>query len=279
MNATARQRIELGLGAAVTGARPLGGGCVADVHQVTLADGRAVVAKVGQGLGLEGWMLRYLCERTSLPVPAVLLCEDDLLVMEHVVCDGRGDAGIHAAELLAALHSIPGDSFGFERDTLIGSLPQPNPSSPDWIEFFRDHRLMHFGRLAVERGRLDPAVLQPLERMCARLETWLVPAAMPSLIHGDVWGGNVLVHGGRVAAFIDPALYFADAEIELAFTTLFSTFSQAFYRRYDELRPIAPGFFEERCAIYNLYPLLVHTLLFGGSYARSVEATVRRMME
>ncbi|HYC01296.1 MAG TPA: fructosamine kinase family protein [Candidatus Limnocylindrales bacterium] len=275
-------RIEQELSARIRSVRPLAGGCVADVQRLELSDGRSVVAKLaaapGGSLDLEAWMLRYLAERSSLPVPRVLLGEPSVLVLEYIEHDGRGDAALHAAEVLAALHSIEADSFGLDRDTLIGSLPQPNPRTERWLDFFREHRLMHFGRAAVTKGRLDVDVLHRLERLAARLEQWLPEVSRPSLIHGDVWGGNVLVNDGRVAAFVDPAIYYADAEIELAFTTLFATFSSAFYRRYDELRPIRAGFFEERCPLYNLYPLLVHTILFGGSYARSVESTVRRFV-
>ena len=91
-----------------------------------------------------------------------------------------------------------------------------------------------------------------------------------------MWGGNVLVKGGRIAGFVDPAIYYADPEIELAFSTLFSTFGDAFFARYAELRPLRPGFFEERCDIYNLYPLLVHVRLFGGGYVGSVSGTLSR---
>ena len=97
-----------------------------------------------------------------------------------------------------------------------------------------------------------------------------------SLIHGDVWTTNVLARNGRVTGFIDPAIYYAHAEIELAFTTLFGTFDEDFLRRYEELRPIAPGFMEVRRDIYNLYPLLVHVRLFGGGYVASVESILHR---
>jgi len=98
----------------------------------------------------------------------------------------------------------------------------------------------------------------------------------PSLIHGDMWGGNVLCRNGAVAGFVDPAIYYADAEIELAFSTLFSTFGDAFFSRYRELRDIRPGFFETRVPLYNLYPLLVHVRLFGGGYVAQVERTLTR---
>jgi fructosamine-3-kinase len=108
------------------------------------------------------------------------------------------------------------------------------------------------------------------------LPRWLDDGSPPSLVHGDMWTGNVLCKGGRIAAFIDPAVYYADAEIELAFSTLFGTFGEAFFDRYREHRPLQPGFFEARRDLYNLYPLLVHVRLFGGSYVGSVERTLRQ---
>jgi fructosamine-3-kinase len=90
-------------------------------------------------------------------------------------------------------------------------------------------------------------------------------------VHGDVWGGNILCGNGRVAAFLDPAIYYADPEVELAFIRLLNTFSDSFFARYSEISPIRPGFFEERAHIYSLYPLLVHTRLFGTSYARKAQ--------
>jgi fructosamine-3-kinase len=104
----------------------------------------------------------------------------------------------------------------------------------------------------------------------------LVEPERPSLIHGDVWTTNVLAEGEQITAFLDPAIYFAHAEIELAFTTLFGTFGPAFYERYHQIRPIGPGFFETRRDLYNLYPLLVHVRLFGGSYVNSVHQILAR---
>ena len=165
---------------------------------------------------------------------------------------------------------------GYERDTLIGGLAQPNPQNASWLAFFAEHRLIHMARDAYEAGRLPAATLGRVETLAGRLDRWLVEPSRPSLIHGDMWGGNVLAKGGRVAGFVDPALYYADPEIELAFSTLFSTFGRAFFERYGALRPLRPGFFEERRELYNLYPLLVHTRLFGGAYAASVARTLDR---
>lgn len=270
----------------VTGARPkrvapMGGGCVGDVARLELADGRVVVAKTGDkgsGLDLEGFMLDYLRDNGGLPVPEVLHAADDLLIMSFIETSGSIDAGaqVHAAEILARLHAVTADAFGFERPTVIGGLAQPNPWTKSWRDFFRNQRLLYMSRQAFDAGRLPKDLLKRTERLALRLDTWIGDGAKPSLIHGDLWTGNLLVRGGRVAGFVDPAVYYADAEIELAFSTLFGTFGEPFFARYGELRGIAPGFFEERRDLYNLYPLLVHVRLFGGHYVSSVERTLRR---
>ena len=125
-------------------------------------------------------------------------------------------------------------------------------------------------------NRLPAPVMARLEKFSRHLDTWLAEPDQPSLIHGDLWGGNVLAADGHISGFIDPAIYYANAEIELAFTTLFGTFSEPFFERYQEHRPLKPGFFEQRRDIYNLYPLLVHVRLFGGSYIGSVERTLTK---
>lgn len=276
---TLTDRIEKIIGSRPERVRPLAGGSVAEVYRVDLADGRSLVAKTGNaggGLAIEGYMLRRLAELSELPVPAVLYADDTLLLMDYIEAGGRLDDGAqaHAAELLAALHEIRGEAFGFERDTLIGGLPQPNPPTARWLDFFRDRRLLHMGRAALRAKRLPGPLMARIETLAGRLETWIAEPAHPALLHGDLWGGNILAYRGRVVGFVDPAIYFGDPEIELAFGTLFSTFGPPFFARYGELRPIREGFFEERRDLYNLYPLLVHVRLFGGSYVGAVERTL-----
>ena len=278
--ASLHDRVATAALSSVVGERHLATGNAARLRLFLLSDGRRVVAKSGQGMALEGWMLRWLAERTSLPVPHVYCADEDLLLMDFVSGGGSmtAPAEAHAADLLAALHGITADTYGFERDTVIGPLPQPNPPSADWIGFFRDSRLLHMSDRALEEGAISGSLRDRIERLAARLEALIGKPAPPSLIHGDVWGGNVLVSGDRIAGFIDPAIYRADAEVELAFSTLFSTFGDPFFRRYAEMRPIRPGFFEVRRDLYNLYPLLVHARLFGGAYVSAVERIVRRLV-
>jgi len=278
--AALESRIAEVAGARVIGLSPLSGGCVGDVFRVDLASGVRVVVKAGSGgsrLDLEGDMLRAL-ERTGLPVPKVVFAADDLLVMDYVETSGglTESAEAHAAELLARLHGNTAPAFGYDGDTLIGGLLQPNGREASWLAFFRDRRLLYMATEAHRAGRLPARIVGRIEKLAGRLGQWIEGSTPPALIHGDAWGGNILCRRGRVAAFVDPAVYYADPEIELAFGTLFGTFGPAFFRRYGELRPLRPGFFEARRDLYNLYPLLVHVRLFGGSYVGDVERTLTR---
>ncbi len=279
-----RKRIEGLIGRSIRSATPLSGGCIADVVQLKLDDGETCVAKMAAPddhtghLAIEAQMLSFLAANSRLPVPGVIAAAGDVLLMEYIEAGSPIDhnAERHAAELLVELHSLTAPTFGFEQDTVIGPLRQPNPQRENWTEFFRDQRLLHMGRVALERGHLPAASFKTLETFCGKLDDFLPANSKPALLHGDVWDGNVLVRNGRVAAFIDPAIYYGEPEIELAFSTLFGTFGESFFARYQEIRPLEPGFFETRRDIYNLYPLLVHTALFGSSYAASVAATLRK---
>ena len=261
--------------------RPMGGGCVADVREVILENGESIVAKIGDvgaNLELEGFMIQYLRNFGGLPVPDIIFAADDLLLMTLVKNAGglTGATQKHAAELLAKLHSVTASQFGFERSTVIGGLRQSNDENKSWISFFRDQRLMDMAQQGLDSGRLPTNLMSRIEMLAGKLEIWLEDTASPSLIHGDMWGGNVLSYNGKISGFIDPAIYYADAEIELAFSTMFNTFGSDFFDRYAEFHKIRPGFFEERKDLYNLYPLLVHVRLFGGSYVSSVEQTLKR---
>ncbi|MEG3616876.1 fructosamine kinase family protein [Magnetovibrio sp. PR-2] len=286
MSANRHARLSHLVGAEIDELQPLSGGCVGDVNRAELSDGRTVVIKSApegtdeaQGIHVEGDMLIYLRTHSHLPVPDVLARTDGALVMEYLNTGGGLSARVQddAAHHVAKLHDIStDDGFGFDFDTVIGGLHQPNPWTPSWVDFFRDQRLMSMGRDAERVGRMPTLLLNRLSQFCENLDRWILEPPSPSLLHGDMWSGNVLSAQHRITGFIDPAIYFGHAEIELAFTTLFSTFGRPFFDEYQKLRAIEPGFFEERLDIYNLYPLLVHVRLFGGSYVGSVERTLRK---
>ena len=278
----AASRIEAAIGRRPVRLAPLSGGCIAEIYRADFDDGENLVAKFAGDSGdleIEAAMLEYLHAHSALPVPAVIHSGAGLLIMDFIETSGALDASAqtHAGELLAALHNLSAPGFGHDCDTLIGPLHQPNPRTASWLDFFRDQRLLHMARVALDAGRLPPETMARIEVLAERLGEWIEEPARPSLIHGDMWGGNVLVRGGRIAGFVDPAIYYADPEIELAFATLFSTFGEPFFRRYGEIRPIRPGFFEARRDLYNLYPLLVHVRLFGGGYLGSLEAILGKL--
>ena len=274
--------VEVALGERLRSVRPLGGGCIGEVYRVELGDGTPLVAKVDASgeahLEREAYMLRYLREKSALPVPEVYHGSETLLLMEFVEGSSRFSrrAEQHAAELLAALHGITADAYGHEGNTLVGSLDQPNPWTGSWAEFFRDQRLLYITRVAHDAGRLPAGEVRRLERLSERLDEIIEEPNPPALIHGDVWRANVLAKEDRISAFLDPALYYADPEMELSFIRLFDSFGAPFFERYEEIRSIDERFYEARRDLYSLYPLLVHVYYFGGGYLRSVRDTLDR---
>lgn len=292
---TLRARLEWALDSRVVEAGSLPVGFGLDGAAVRLADGRHLAVKArtessggdlgsagrsrGPSLEIEGFMLGELARLSQLPVPQVHYADDDLLVMDYIETDGGGISGNverHAGELIAALHATPRKAFGYGRDTLIGPLHQPNLETATWVPFFRDQRLLFMAQAAHEEGALPAALLVRIERLAARLGEHLSEPAFPSLLHGDLWTGNVLVRAERIAGFVDPAIYCGHPEIELAFATLFGTFGDDFFAAYESALPLAPGFHEERRDIYNLYPRLVHVRLFGSGYLAGIDATLRK---
>ena len=257
------------------------GGHGARLWQLDVGGDRLVAKIAARYLASEGRMLGDLAT-AGWPVPQVHFSDDRLLVMDWIDHDGNrlSDDGATAfAERLAALHRAPvatdGEPpFGYRYDVMIGGLPQINERWDTWTAFFRWKRLWTAAWLAARSGRLAAATMPRIERLGARLGDWLGEPVQPALIHGDLWTGNVLCRRGHVVAVIDPAVSWSHPEIEIAFTALFGGFPAAFQKRYFALNPAPPGFVEHRCAIYNLYPLLVHTALFGEPYPAHIARTL-----
>ncbi|WP_327051172.1 fructosamine kinase family protein [Halomicrococcus gelatinilyticus] len=266
-----------------TGDRPtalveLDGGEIGTVYRVDFADRDPLVAKTGETpLSVESEMLTHLGD-AGLPVPAVESATDDLLLLEYVEGDAEISPSVErdAADHLAALHRTTAPAFGFERDTLTGTLRQPNPWTDSWVAFYRDRRLRYAAEVARDAGRLTPALHERVLSVAEDCDALLVEPDAPSLIHGDVWTNNVLARDGRVAAFLDPATYYAHAEVELAYVDWTDTFGDVFFDRYDARRGIDPGF-DERRDVYVLYPLLVHVYYFGDPYPDRLAGTLDRL--
>ena len=281
MTAALQAEIERHLKRKIVSFAPLSAAHNAQISRVALEDGSFCVVKVAEhGLDVEAYMLNYLKTKSKLPVPAVYYSNEHIIIMEYIDSHHGLDSasGRHAAELLAELHKIPADSYGLERDTLIGSLRQPNAQNKNWVDFFAQQRLLHMAGETFKENKIDKKIMKQVEKLAGKLSDYIKTPHPPALVHGDVWRGNILSAGGRITAFLDPAIYYADPEIELAFIRLLNTFDEGFFARYHEISPIRPGFFEERADIYGIYPLLVHTRLFGVSYVRKMQKILDRFV-
>ncbi len=226
--------------------------------------------------------LKLLREAGSgLRVPHVIACGGGeksvpgYLLLEYIEPQ-RGDRNASAAfgRRLARLHACNEDHFGLSFDNYIGRLPQSNRMAESWSEFFPDSRIEPQLKMAIDQGRIDSSIQTHWDRLAGRLEE-IFPECRPSLIHGDLWGGNYFFDADNRAVLIDPAVYYGHPEMELSFTRMFGGFSDAFYDAYAGETRIEPGF-SDRIPIYNLYPLLVHVNLFGGHYSRQAESLLKQ---
>jgi fructosamine-3-kinase len=177
---------------------------------------------------------------------------------------------------LAALHRFGASGFGLDHDNFIGSLPQANAPIGSWPEFYRERRLEAQLRRAADEGRASTRMRQGFERLFRVLDDLCGPAEPPARLHGDLWGGNLLCDDRGAPCLIDPAVYGGHREMDLGMMRLFGGFGARVFEAYDEVWPLADGH-HERVPLYQLYPLMVHVNLFGGSYVGSVEAALERL--
>lgn len=180
-------------------------------------------------------------------------------------------------ERLAAMHRHTADEFGWDRDNTIGSTPQPNPATIDWLSFFREQRL-GFQLTLAARNSAPPSLLHLGQQLLAKLPALFGnhrPQA--SLLHGDLWGGNWAADTEGMPVIFDPAVYFGDREADLAMTELFGGFNSDFYAAYNAAWPLDPGY-SARKRLYNLYHILNHFNLFGGSYAQQAEHVIKELL-
>jgi fructosamine-3-kinase len=214
--------------------------------------------------------------RVPHPVATGAAAGEAFLVLEYLELGGSGNAAA-LGRGLAAQHRKTAERFGWRRDNTIGSTPQINAWTEDWPSFLRRHRLGFQLQLAASTGY--GGELQRLgEKLLARLEGFFPGyRPLPSLLHGDLWGGNAAFTTAGEAVVFDPAVYYGDREADLAMTELFGGFGPDFYAAYREAWPLDPGY-ATRKTLYNLYHILNHANLFGGAYVSQAEAMMRRLL-
>ncbi|MDX1453012.1 MAG: fructosamine kinase family protein [Oleiphilaceae bacterium] len=258
----------------------IGGGSISKAWRVTAPGKPPLFIKINtqapEGFfAAEAEGLNYLHKMANVCVPAVRTLGDSFLVLEYIASgQAKADFWPTLARQLATLHQCVRGEFGFFNHNYCGSTVQNNTFCADGYAFFVHQRLWPLATEAHADALLAPGDLADLEKLIARLPQ-LIPPQSASLLHGDLWSGNVHTTEAGEPMFIDPAVYFAWPEIDLAMTQLFGGFPEVFYRAYLEANPLEPGW-RERLPLYNLYPLLNHLVLFGGSYLSGVRRVLRQ---
>ncbi len=229
--------------------------------------------------------LTLLSQARAVRVPQVYLhveAQGDApacLVLEWIEPGARADrnaAGAALGSALAEQHRRTRPDFGLDQDNYCGATRQPNGWLPSWLDFYRERRLGFQLQRALARGLLPPLRRERLERLLERLDSWLDHRPEPpSLLHGDLWGGNWLIGRAGTPVIIDPAVYYGHREADLAMCHLFGGFPPSFFAAYDEAWPPLPGR-DDRLLLYQLYHLLNHLNLFGEGYGAQVDQVLRR---
>lgn len=244
----------------------LAGGDLSEVLLVPRSGGPPLVAKGGPNVTGEAAMLRALAA-AGARVPAVEGEYDGILLIDHVPNDGllspKAWADVGAA--VALLHARRGEAYGWPVDYALGTVALDNREGRDWVRFWGEQRL------SAAAGLLDRPWRARVEMLVRRLGDLIPAEPPPALLHGDLWAGNILVEGGRLAAFIDPACYHGHAEVDLAMLCLFSAPPEEFWTAYGA----RDEGWEARLPIYQLFPALVHLRLFGAAYVPMVERLLR----
>ena len=259
------------------------GGCINETFRVS--DGaRRYFVKANQRKFLKAFeneaaALHEIADTNTIRVPEPIACfaheTRAYLILEHL--DIRHDRGPNWHALgqgLAAMHRVKASSFGWTRDNQIGSTPQPNPSSDSWVAFFAEHRLAHQIKLCHSKG----FTLKHADRLVAHCDFFFENhRPRPSLLHGDLWSGNVAFLADGTPFLFDPASYYGDRETDLAFTEFFGGFHRHFYEAYQDAYPLSPGY-AYRKTLYNLYHCLNHVYLFGAGYATQAQKMADQLL-
>ena len=273
-----------------TGTQPVGGGCIHTALRVDgeTADGKkSFFAKVNEAgkrtmFVAEKDGLEAIAKAGAIRTPQVVAQDADdeqsWLVLEWLDLAPLGArSGATLGEALAKQHRLPQEKFGWARDNFIGSTPQVNGWSGEWLPFWRDRRIHAQLRFAAH-NRYPSRMIDRGERLLADCEAFFASyAPAKSLLHGDLWGGNASALADGTPVLFDPAVYVGDREADVAMTELFGGFPKEFKAAYVTDWPLDPGYGSRR-DLYNLYHILNHANLFAGGYVRQAEQTIEKLL-
>ena len=260
----------------------IGGGSINDAYQIK-TNHKSYFIKLNQPDRYPGMFdaekqgLALLIDKSGFKVPQPLLTGDipgyDFILMDWI--DMHSDGNWHLfGKTLAQMHQQSNEQFGLDHQNYIGSLFQDNTFEPTWSDFYINRRLDPLCKKAFDSGKLDRTTLRAFENLYQKLDE-IYPVEPPALLHGDLWSGNRAFTTEEKPCIYDPAVYYGHREMDLAMSMLFGGFPIEMYRAYHQKYPLENGW-EQRIPIGQLYPLLVHVILFGGGYAGQVNSIVRK---
>ena len=277
-------RAETLLGIGVVSTTPVAGGDICTATRLRLTDGRGAIIKT-RPQAPEGFFareaegLRWLAEADGARVPQVLAVADDCLVLDWIEpSKPTSDLAERFGRSLAATHLAGAESFGAPRDGYVGLAPLPNRTLPTWPEFFASRRVMPYVRAAVDRGSLTTDEAATIEAAMRRIHDLAGPEEPPARIHGDLWSGNIVWGADGEVWVVDPAAHGGHRETDLAMLSLFGApHLQRILDAYAEAAPLADGW-HDRLQLHQLHPLLVHSVLFGGTYGARAAAAAKDLL-
>ena len=215
-----------------------------------------------------------------IKTPDVLFFNDNLLALEYIECENipiRPKHEIEIARAILKLHSVKQNYFGYEYNTTIGNLIQPNSKHIKGIDFYRENRLLYYSKMALKIGLIDIDLYKRIYKFSQSLEKYLIEPENSSLIHGDLWKDNILVNGEHFVGLIDPGIFYAHTEYELAYLTMNGTFTKTFYNEYNDHSRIEDDFNKYRKDIYMLTPLIQYAIMDGDIYMNEVIKILNRL--
>ncbi len=262
----------------------VGGGSINDARRLETSEG-SYFAKINSAEDYPGMFeaessgLKFLKEHCTfrIPIPIATGVTEDIqwILMENINSINRKpDFWEEFGRKLADMHKNSADYFGLDENNYLGSLIQRNDRRDKWEDFFSEMRIRPQLEMAKENGLASSEFLRLFEKMLSRVERYF-PKEPPAALHGDLWTGNFMTDSHGEAVIFDPAVYYGHREMDLGMSKLFGGFDKRFYDAYHEVYPLESGW-EERIHVANLYPLLAHVNLFGGSYTGQVIQILRK---
>jgi protein-ribulosamine 3-kinase len=264
--------------------QPVGGGSINQTFKVTFSNTHTFFCKINQAATFphlflkEKQGLEALRNTGAVQTPAVeayaVLGDYQVLILEWI------ESGVKTQDFfktfgkqLAAQHHFTSENFGWHTDNYMGSVPQQNHIQKDWISFFIEQRLEPLVQQCLARQLLTQKAHEDLKKLYQKLPQFFDDGEKPALLHGDLWSGNFMCNRNSLPVLIDPAVYYGHRCMDIAMTTLFGGFDKTFYDAYNYYFPL-PSHYAIQLKICNLYPLLIHHLLFGPSYLTSIQQTI-----